>query len=271
MLFLVFTTFGSSQVFGQLSGYYQEDFEGSFPPEDWQVVNVLDPSYGWVHSPYTVHSGQYSVYVGSAIGQGEDWLILPQFSVIASDSFSFWLTAESLGFTDSTAVLVATTDDDPSSFTNLIATLSDGVNYPPVANLYQYYAYSLSAFAGQDVYVAIKNRNYEGDGVYIDLVSIGSPLGTGVTQITSDKLKLFAYPNPFTNSFSVSFSLDQMSMVQITVVDVAGREVAEVCNKTLSSGLHEVTWNGSGYPAGVYFCKVIANGNVVTYPLLKVD
>src|SRR4249920_708341 len=102
LLLFVFAMFGSFHVFGQLSGYYQQDFEGSFPPEDWQTINVLDPSYYWQHSPYTVYSGDFSVYNGSAIGQGEDWLILPQFSVVASDSFSFWFTAESLGFTDST-------------------------------------------------------------------------------------------------------------------------------------------------------------------------
>src|SRR6187399_905849 len=27
------------------SGYYREDFEGSFPPANWQVVDVLDPTY----------------------------------------------------------------------------------------------------------------------------------------------------------------------------------------------------------------------------------
>jgi len=268
---LIFAIFGSFNIFGQLSGFYQQDFEGSFPPEDWQVINVLGPTYYWQQSPYEVYSGNYSVYIGSAIGQGEDWLILPQFSVVASDSFSFWLTAESLGFTDSTVILVSTTDDDLPSFTNVLAILSDGVNYPPVANLYQYHAYSLSAFAGQDVYVAIRNRNYEGDGVYIDLVSIGSQLGTEITHVNPVNLNFSSYPNPFTKSSSLSFSLDQTATVQISIIDVMGQEVAELCNETLSQGSHQIIWNASGNSAGVYFYRVIVNGNFSTYRLVKLD
>lgn len=268
---LIFATFSSLHLFGQLSGYYQQDFEGSFPPQGWQTVNVSDASYYWQQSPFTVYSGNYSVYIGSAIGQGEDWLILPQFTVAASDSFSFWLTAESLGFTDSTEVLVSTTDANLSSFTTVIATLSDGDNYPPVTNLYQYHAYSLSAFAGQEVYVAFRNRNYEGDGVYIDLVSIGALLGTGITQSSPDNFNLSTYPNPFTKVTSVLISLDQASAVRISIVDVMGKEVEELCNKMLSPGSQQVTWNASGYPAGVYFCKVIVNGNVTTHRLVKLN
>src|SRR6188768_1842810 len=99
LLVIVSVILSSAHGFGQLSDYYQQDFEGTFPPDGWKVVNVLDPAYGWQQSPYTVYAGNYSVYNGSAIGQGEDWLILPQFSVAAPDSFSFWFTAESLGFT----------------------------------------------------------------------------------------------------------------------------------------------------------------------------
>lgn len=268
LLFLIFSTFHS---FAQLSGFYQEDFEGSFPPEDWQVKNILDPSYHWQQSPYEVYSGSHSVYIGSAIGQGEDWLILPQFSVAATDSFSFWLTAESLGFTDSTIILVSTTDDDLSSFTSVIATLSDGVNYHPVANLYQYHAYSLSPFAGQDVFVAFKNRNYEGDGVYIDLVSIGSQLGTGVIQGIPQYSDFSAHPNPFTNSTIIFFSIDRASTVRISIVNSIGNEVAVLCNGLLAPGSHQFNWSASTCPSGVYFCKVIVDGTSCSYHLLKLQ
>lgn len=169
----LFISFATS-VSAQLSGFYNEDFEGTFPPPGWRTIDVLDYHYVWQQSPYLGYSGTHSAYIGSAFGQGEDWLILPRFTVAVSDSFSFYLTAESLGFIDSTIVLVSTTTPDPSSFTTVLATLSDGVNYPKVPNKFLRYQYSLSAFAGKNIYVAFKNRNYEGDGVYIDLVSIGT-------------------------------------------------------------------------------------------------
>lgn len=266
---LVFATFSSLSGFGQLSGYYQQDFEGSFPPQNWQTVDVLDPSYYWQQSPFTVHTGNYSVYVGSAVNQGEDWLILPQFSVVASDSFAFWLTAESLGFTDSTVILVSTSNNSLSSFTSVLATLSDGINYPSVANLYQYYAYSLSAFAGQDIYVAFKNRNYEGDGVYIDLVSIGSQTGTGLAQLNGNNFNLSAYPNPFTEFTTVGVSLDKASTVSISIVDVMGKEVKPITTKNLQSGNNKINLDLTELKSGVYFFKIESNENFQTIKLIK--
>jgi len=168
-------SFATLNAPAQLSGYYLEDFEGTFPPTGWRVVNVLDPNYTWAQSPFFAYSGTHSAYTGSAFGQGEDWLILPQFTIKASDVFSFRLAVESLGFNDSTIVLVSTTDTKLSSFKTVLGTLSDGVNYPNTTNTFKAYVYSLSAFAGKNIYVALKNRNVEGDGVYVDLVSIGAP------------------------------------------------------------------------------------------------
>jgi hypothetical protein len=264
-------TFSSASVFGQLSGYYQEDFEGAFPPDGWKVVNVLDPAYGWQQSPYTVYSGNYSVYNGSAIGQGEDWLILPKFTVAASDSFSFWFTAESLGFTDTTQVLVSTTTDDLSSFTTVLATLSDGENYPPVANLYQYYAYSLSAFAGQDIYVALKNRNLEGDGVYVDLFSIGSLVATGFAESNTVQNVEAAYPNPFSTSTYINIKLTKPADVRVSIFDAMGKEISILCNANLPSGLHQIRWNAAKYPAGIYFSKIVVDKNVSDSRLMKIN
>src|SRR6185295_11139734 len=103
---------------------YQQDFEGPFPPSGWQVKNVLDPSYTWVKTTAQHHSGTHSAYVhysSDASIQAEDWLILPKFTVAASDSFSFWLAAQFVNYVpDSTSILVSTTDSNLSSFTNVI-------------------------------------------------------------------------------------------------------------------------------------------------------
>src|SRR5205814_10167323 len=114
--------------------------------------------------------------------QGEDWLILPQFTVAATDSFSFWLALPEIGYIpDSTYILVSTTDAYLSSFSNVLDTLSEGDNYPDSALDYRYYSYSLANYAGQNIYVAFKNRNIWGDGIYVDLVSIGTPLVLNAT------------------------------------------------------------------------------------------
>src|SRR6185295_5746294 len=122
----------------QLSGFYQEDFEGTFPPTGWQTENVLDSIYSWIQSGSQHHSGTHSAYMHYSSGpntQAEDWLILPQFIVGADDSFSFWLAVQYINAPpDSTSILISTTDNNLSSFTNVAGVLSEGNNYPAGIN-----------------------------------------------------------------------------------------------------------------------------------------
>src|SRR6185503_17250093 len=98
-------TLCSLNVRGQLSGFYQQDFEGTFPPADWQTVDVLDPVNVWEQSNIDVYSGSYSAYINyTNYVPGEDWLILPQFTVAASDSFSFWMALPFTGYAPDSTV-----------------------------------------------------------------------------------------------------------------------------------------------------------------------
>lgn len=172
-----------------LSGYYLEGFEGAFPPAGWQVIDVQDPTLMWEQSALAPYEGSNSAYISytSTVGvQGEDWMIMPQFTVAATDSFSFWLEPQFVPYPpDSTLILVSTTDSAPSSFTTVLATLAEGLNYPATV-VYEYYSYSLSAYAGQNIYVAFVNKNEYGDGVYIDKVGIGTKPSGDATSYSID-------------------------------------------------------------------------------------
>ena len=168
-----------------ISGYYREDFEGGvFPPAGWQLIDVLNPSYTWQAANFQPYNGFNSAFISYDLlnNPGEDWLILPKFTVAATDSFSFWLSLQDNGWVpDSTFVLISTTDSALISFTNVLSTLAEGDNYPGFPHVYQKYAYDLSAFAGSDIYVAIMNKNTNGDGVLIDKIEIGTRSVTAAT------------------------------------------------------------------------------------------
>jgi Secretion system C-terminal sorting domain len=71
------------------------------------------------------------------------------------------------------------------------------------------------------------------------------------------------YPNPFNPATTIGFQLPAGSFVRLTVYDVLGREVATLVSAYRSAGYHEVAFNASALPGGVYFCK-LSSGNFVS-------
>jgi len=61
------------------------------------------------------------------------------------------------------------------------------------------------------------------------------------------------YPNPFNPGTVISFQTSVVSRVELRVFDVLGREVAVLVNGELMPGRHEVRWDASEMPSGIYF------------------
>ena len=66
------------------------------------------------------------------------------------------------------------------------------------------------------------------------------------------------YPNPFNSRTNIRYQLPLSVNVVLTIFDVNGREVAELINKKLDAGFHNVEWRASDTPAGIYFCRMEA-------------
>jgi hypothetical protein len=81
---------------------------------------------------------------------------------------------------------------------------------------------------------------------------------------------LGAYPNPFNPSTVISYQLSEISQVNLSVYDVAGRPVAELVNGWRDAGLHEVTFDASHLPSGVYFARLSSDKLNSTQKLLLV-
>lgn len=64
------------------------------------------------------------------------------------------------------------------------------------------------------------------------------------------------YPNPFNPSTKIEFLIPSSQHVNLSIIDVKGREVATLVNQRMSSGSHQVTWHAANQPAGVYFIRL---------------
>ncbi len=78
-----------------------------------------------------------------------------------------------------------------------------------------------------------------------------------------------AVPNPFNPNTTIRYSLEKGGNAELTVYDVAGRQIRTLVSGFVPEGEHRVTWNGQddrGIPAasGVYFYRLRTDGFVET-------
>jgi hypothetical protein len=63
-------------------------------------------------------------------------------------------------------------------------------------------------------------------------------------------------PNPFNPTTTISFTIPEAGNVSVEVFNVAGQKIDTIANELMSAGNHSVTWDASGFSAGVYFYTV---------------
>lgn len=72
------------------------------------------------------------------------------------------------------------------------------------------------------------------------------------------------YPNPFNPSTSIEFALPEKANVQISVYNAIGQHVATLLNEVKAAGSHEVIWDASSAPSGIYFYRLsIGNRSLI--------
>ena len=88
------------------------------------------------------------------------------------------------------------------------------------------------------------------------LYEVGSGI-TGVDDQSSllpeDFILYQNYPNPFNPSTTISFSIPETGLVNLSVYNLLGEKAGEVVNKELAAGIYDFTYDASGLSSGVYF------------------
>jgi hypothetical protein len=69
-------------------------------------------------------------------------------------------------------------------------------------------------------------------------------------------------PNPFVDNTTIQYQLKTPAHVTIAVYDAQGKEVKVLVNKNQNTGSYTQSLSGSGLRAGMYFVKIIKDGEV---------
>lgn len=77
-----------------------------------------------------------------------------------------------------------------------------------------------------------------------------------------------SYPNPFNPTTTIKYSVPSGGIVNLTVYDILGREVAVLVNGYITAGKYSVDFNGSNFASGVYFYQLKAGSFVKTMKMI---
>lgn len=79
------------------------------------------------------------------------------------------------------------------------------------------------------------------------------------------------YPNPFSSTTKITYSLSQPARVSIQIFSTSGKIIVETVERQMQAGSHEYTWESNDLPTGIYIFTIKLNGSrIKTLPALKV-
>lgn len=90
----------------------------------------------------------------------------------------------------------------------------------------------------------------------VGIINIGN-------EIPIESMLFQNFPNPFNSATNFEFRISNFEFVNLQIYDVLGRAITELVNKQLKTGSYRINWDASQYSTGVYFYRLIVNGNIV--------
>lgn len=99
----------------------------------------------------------------------------------------------------------------------------------------------------------LKQVDFRGSYTFSEVVN--------VTVSNPKDFKLFQnFPNPFNPSTTLSYALPTASNVRLVLYDILGRELRVLASGKETEGIHNLNFNASNLPSGVYIVNLSADG-----------
>lgn len=84
-----------------------------------------------------------------------------------------------------------------------------------------------------------------------------------------DDLQFRAFPNPFSSSTVIRYQLKRSGHVKLCITDITGRELDILTNEVQLPDEHQVTYEASGLPQGIYFVRLCIDNQMVVKNIMK--
>jgi hypothetical protein len=204
-----------------------------------------------------IHANDWAMYAGVEFG-GEDYHRTPDSLKVNAASATTGGTVEVWLDSLDTGVKVAECTVGVTGSTKTFQTFASSVQ--PVSGRHDVYFKFMGTGTGklfllQSFVFTAKSDTTTAVG------EVGAPIPQRYTMEQN-------YPNPFNPSTEIRFSLPKDSQIKLSVFDLLGRKAAVLAEGRHAPGAHTVRWNADNEPAGLYFCRLEADGIQMTRKMM---
>ncbi len=147
--------------------------------------------------------------------------------------------------------------DDPNLF------VYGGVSYEPVfvsTNSGSGFVGSPNMYAEQLLYYDRANLFVNNHGTISKMKFTYNMPVIGIEPVSTEIPEKFSlkqnFPNPFNPVTVINFDISKNSFVSLKVYDITGKEISFLVSEEMKPGKYKVNWDASGFPSGVYFCRM---------------
>lgn len=275
----------------QVTNTYTEDFENATEFYSHWMTKDLDANLRtWWYTGVAGYSGTHSVVMNAYYNYAYDvdQLISPSYNLtfITSPVLTFRCAAATNATTaadmnDKLVVSYSTTCG--ATWTTIRTFTGASGTYPLINNSYhpeEYVPASTTEWALKSVTVPVSalgpntrfkfeyTSGHEGNSIYLDDINMTGVLG--ITDQSLDGANVSIYPNPASQTATLSYSLKKKGDVKITLVDVLGKQIMQVNNVAQAEGDYsfEISKQALDLKNGVYFVKFSVDNSTITKKLV---
>jgi len=241
--------------------FYEDFEEDAFLSDCWKNMDRDEDGSIWSHlsdddaAHNSLRAAGSSSYIDNLGSLDPDNLLrLPKLKIEANTTLSYYVKAKDATYLDNYAVLVYDAHEDSLIDEGEFIIFEETVP----SDEYTQRLIDLSAFAGQEVYIAFRHYNDEGNyWIYLDDIYVyASPLSVFENKLQSS---LSIYPNPTNSSCYITFATTVKEIVDIEFFNVQGQKV--YTRNVSVVGAQEEFFNLSKLSPGVYLVKVSSETN----------
>jgi hypothetical protein len=239
-----------------MSGTVPTDTDHDGMPDEWEDANSLDKN---------------NASDRNADSDGDGYTNLEEYLNGLVENFKYVLRPVNFSVdTVLTMNVYLSWEDISDNETGFIIERKEGTNWIMLANVpannTQYTDYNIPDYG--DYTYRMKSISGDVESFYTDtlVASVKQP-----SYIRTDLIKepeLNVYPNPFSDFTKIYYSLKDRSTVQISLLEITGREMKTIMRETQSRGDYSCAIDATSLTAGIYFIKLLTDTSISLVKIL---